>query len=150
MKCYLSGPMSGLPDLNYPAFNEAAAELRAKGHEVINPAENPEQDSWEAYMRLDLVQLLGCEVVVQLPGYWGSRGAMLEFAVASTVGIEVVDLSAFLEATFCHTCKARVLEYYFCCGFHYCETHKPAVFDEHHFDDADTGEESECYWSVAE
>jgi hypothetical protein len=38
-KIYLSGPMTGLPDLNFPAFNAAASALRAKGLNVINPAE---------------------------------------------------------------------------------------------------------------
>ena len=28
---YISGPITGLPDLNYPAFHAAAAELRALG-----------------------------------------------------------------------------------------------------------------------
>lgn len=39
MKLYIAGPMTGLPDLDFPAFHEAAAKLRAQGHEVINPAE---------------------------------------------------------------------------------------------------------------
>ena len=36
---YLSGPMTGLPDFNRPAFHAAAAALRAQGYVVINPAE---------------------------------------------------------------------------------------------------------------
>ena len=39
MKLYLMGPMAGLPDFNFPAFNKKAAELRALGHHVFNPAE---------------------------------------------------------------------------------------------------------------
>lgn len=40
-RIYIAGPMSGLPEFNYPAFNRAAAVLRAQGHHVENPAENP-------------------------------------------------------------------------------------------------------------
>ncbi len=42
---YISGPMSGLPECNYPAFNAAAAHLRALGYSVENPAENPDPDT---------------------------------------------------------------------------------------------------------
>ena len=39
MKMYLSGPMTGMAENNFPAFHDAAAKLRAGGHEVVNPAE---------------------------------------------------------------------------------------------------------------
>jgi nucleoside 2-deoxyribosyltransferase len=40
MKIYLAGPMRGYSRNNFPAFDAAAAKLRADGHEVFNPAEH--------------------------------------------------------------------------------------------------------------
>jgi len=37
-RIYLSGPMTGLPELNFPAFAAMTASLRAGGHTVTNPA----------------------------------------------------------------------------------------------------------------
>ena len=89
---YLAGPMSGLPDYNYPAFHAAAATLRALGHTVLNPAENPAPPcgTWEAYMRMALAQLVQCQTIVMLPGWMNSRGAMLERRTAVSLGIKVV------------------------------------------------------------
>lgn len=34
---YLSGPMSNLPNLNFPAFHSMVARLRAASQQIINP-----------------------------------------------------------------------------------------------------------------
>ena len=39
MIAYLSGPMTGLPDNGYPAFQAAAERLRSRGVQVISPHE---------------------------------------------------------------------------------------------------------------
>lgn len=65
MKLYIAGPMTGLPDLNFPAFHAEAARLRALGYEVSNPAEiNPDPTAgWEACMRADIAELVKCDGV---------------------------------------------------------------------------------------
>ena len=94
MKIYLAGPMTGLPEFNYPAFNAAAARLRALGHEVLNPAENPVPPcgSWAGYMRLGLSQLVQCECIVLLPGWADSKGALFERKTAQVLAMDVVHL----------------------------------------------------------
>jgi hypothetical protein len=37
---YVAGPMTGIKDFNYPAFNAVAEDLRAQGYEVENPADH--------------------------------------------------------------------------------------------------------------
>lgn len=89
-RIYLSGKMSGMPEMNYPAFNAEAARLRALGFHVENPAENSEQSSWEDYMKAAIIQMLSCEVVVMLPGWSESRGALIERELALRVGLKVI------------------------------------------------------------
>ena len=98
-RVYLAGPMSGLPERNYPAFNAKAAELRARGWHIENPAENPAPPcgSWQGYMRMSLWQLMTCEAIYLLPGWAGSKGACMEFSVAQGLGLEVIE--AFTEMT---------------------------------------------------
>lgn len=88
-RIYLAGPMSGIADFNYPAFNQAAEQLRAKGFVVENPAENPQPacNSWSGYMRLALRQMLTCDMVVFLPNWQTSKGALLEYEVAKQLEI---------------------------------------------------------------
>ncbi|QBI98786.1 hypothetical protein SEA_BOBBY_156 [Mycobacterium phage Bobby] len=95
MATYLAGKMSGIEDFNHPAFHAKAAELRAAGEEVINPAEfdaeiGPDQP-WDAYLRRDLVLLAErCDKIVLLPGWEDSKGANLEHHVGRQLGMTIV------------------------------------------------------------
>jgi len=95
-RIYISGPMTGLPGLNFGAFHCAAAQLRALGYEVVNPAEKQsetEELSWEEYLRQDLQQMLTCDTIALLPGWETSKGAHLELHVAHRVGMHVVSVA---------------------------------------------------------
>jgi hypothetical protein len=89
VRAYISGPMSGLPDFNHPAFHACAERLRTAGFDVVNPAEiNPVPIVPRAEcMRRDIEALLTCDVIVMLQGWEKSRGAVLEMMVATEVGI---------------------------------------------------------------
>lgn len=94
MKLYLSGPMTGLPDYNKPAFYRAAAELRVAGHEVVNPAEHEglaKGTAWADYIRKDLVLLAQCDGIAVLPGWHLSRGARLEVYIALNLALPTLD-----------------------------------------------------------
>ncbi|TKK29527.1 hypothetical protein PspCFBP13528_17495 [Pseudomonas sp. CFBP13528] len=91
-RIYLSGPMTGLPGLNFPAFAAMTASLRADGHVVTNPAElNPDSGSWTDCMRRDIAALMECDTVATLPGWEHSKGASLEVLIAERLGMTVVN-----------------------------------------------------------
>lgn len=98
-RIYISGPMTGKPALNFPAFHAAAAQLRAVGLEVVNPAELDEQDAgkamqWEDYMRRDIKALMDCTHVAVLPGWQESKGASVEVGLAHALGMPVERVEA--------------------------------------------------------
>lgn len=87
MKVYIAGPMTGLPDWNFPAFHAAAAAWRDAGWEVINPADafNGATDlPYRRYVEKDLEDLRTCDAIALLPGWDGpnARGSVWEWAVA--------------------------------------------------------------------
>ena len=102
LRLYLAGPMSGIEQFNFPAFYEAAATLRAAGHDIVSPAEMDADDgidgeamasengdatklslTWAQLLSRDVL-ILGDETeaavdgIVFLPGWTASRGAKLE------------------------------------------------------------------------
>jgi hypothetical protein len=89
MRVYVSGPMTGLPAFNVPAFRQMAAQLRDLGFAVENPAENPACGSWLDYMRLDIAALARCDWIIMLPGWLKSRGASIEHRLATDLGLPV-------------------------------------------------------------
>jgi hypothetical protein len=111
MRVYIAGPMSNLPQFNFPAFYAAAAALRAIGFEVVSPAEMDDAEdkgvallsatgnpadakrSWGDFLARDVKLLAdgGIEGIVFLPGWQDSRGARLE----ATVGLLQKNFSFF-------------------------------------------------------
>ena len=102
-RVYVAGPMTGLPEFNYPAFEAAARDLRALGFDVSNPVEidhaaghdvnRDGPQSHRDYMRRDLPEVLSCDAVVVLPGWENSKGARIEVGVAVECGLGVFDAS---------------------------------------------------------
>jgi hypothetical protein len=102
MKVYIAGPMTGLPEWNFPAFHAAAADWRREGWEVINPAEAFDGATdlpYSAYVEKDLADLRTCQAIALLPGWDGptARGSVWERHVAEMMGLEVYDASTFVR-----------------------------------------------------
>jgi len=92
-RIYISGPMTGMPEHNFPAFNAEAARLRALGYDVVNPVDiNPDPGvTWHQCLRNDLQALLTCDTLALLDGWMISQGAHLELHVAHRVGMRIVE-----------------------------------------------------------
>lgn len=103
---YLGGPMSEIPQFNFPRFHEAADTLRQAGYNIVSPAEldDPEvsaqamasetgdhgttDDSWEDFLSRDLIvcSLPNCVGGIFLEGWWFSDGALGESWVLNFLG----------------------------------------------------------------
>ena len=97
MKLYIAGPMSNLPEFNYPAFMDAERQLLAAGYEVENPA-NPGHVNgwtWQDYMKRGISQLVRCDGVALLPGWRKSRGAWIERDLALLLGMPCAELAVW-------------------------------------------------------
>lgn len=120
IRVYIAGPMTGLPEWNYPAFNDAADRLRSSGHaiSVTNPADNfgkkTDLPRWR-YISKSLDQIQGlakimystsddCMLAV-LPGWQGSPGACLEVETAFQLGLPVYDLECIMAPHWEEGCK---------------------------------------------
>jgi hypothetical protein len=112
MKIYVAGPMRGIRDFNFPAFHQAAFQLRMLGHEVFNPAEKDEEqygtdigksetgDEAEAEAKgFSLREALAMDLdwicrhadaIYMLRGWENSKGAAAEHATAIALGLEVM------------------------------------------------------------
>ncbi len=93
-RIYIAGPMTGMPDHNFPAFHAAAERLRNAGWYVVNPAENfggRTDLPREAYMRIDVALMATCDAIAMLPLWKESRGARVEYLLAREMGMEMMD-----------------------------------------------------------
>ena len=98
VKIYIAGPMTGLPESNFPAFALAAEQLTAAGFTVLNPADHGTDTSkpWHHYIRLGLRMLLDADAVATLPGWEVSRGATLEVHTAHALAMPVMPIGEWL------------------------------------------------------
>jgi hypothetical protein len=108
--------MRGRKDFNFPAFNQAARQLRALGHEVFNPAERDvealgrvprSKHGDESRIRgFSLREALAADTqwialhadgIAVLPGWDESKGAQAEVALAHALRLEVRPVAEWLE-----------------------------------------------------
>lgn len=94
-RVYISGPMTGLPELNAPAFNQAAAKLRRLDYAVCSPTETSgflgEHLAHHEYLRFDFERVLEADFLVVLPGWEKSKGARAEILMALRMGVKCWD-----------------------------------------------------------
>ena len=102
-RIYIAGPMSGYDKSNFPAFDAAAAVLRAQGIDVVSPAElddpetkaralanEPQTQTWGEFLARD-VKIVADQVdgIAVLHNWERSKGAKLEVIVALLAGKDI-------------------------------------------------------------
>ena len=94
MNVYLAGGMTGIPDLNRPAFAKGADKLRLEGHVVFNPAAANLEGMPLGRIMAYVLTWLCCdaEAIALLPGWRRSGGARIEFLLAKYLGLKVIYL----------------------------------------------------------
>jgi len=94
---YIAGPMTSIPEFNFPAFKAAASDIDEMGVSAVYctafgiPPAPEDALPWEEYRREALQLMLTCNAVVVLPGWRESKGARLEVYVALELGMPVVE-----------------------------------------------------------
>lgn len=106
IRLYIAGPMTHIPQFNFPAFDAMAATLREVGYDVVSPAElddptdraaalaSPDgsilsygqgvKKTWGQFLARDVLLIADGDAegpidgIVVLPGWGNSRGARLE------------------------------------------------------------------------
>ena len=92
MIAYISGPMTGYPDFNFPAFAAAAATFRGAGWTILSPHENFGGDQtrdYLEYLRADMEAIRQAEAIILLPGWPSSNGARWELQIALGLKLKV-------------------------------------------------------------
>ena len=118
MKVYVAGPMRGIKDFNFPAFEAATKQLTSLGHEVFSPANRDVLLHGKSMFKtktatveeieakgFSLRDALGADTewicanadaVALLPGWRKSLGAKAEAALGKALGIRVDPIDKFI------------------------------------------------------
>lgn len=106
---YIAGPMTGLPEFNFPAFREASQKYRDLGFTVVSPAELDEQADFDptgltgnenlalhgfslnTILARDLELVSGVDGLILLKGWEKSRGAAAEIALAAALDLWIIE-----------------------------------------------------------
>jgi len=97
MIVFISGPMTGIPDCNRPLFNHVEKLLKDQGHIVLNPAVHPDgMEHWQ-YMHLCHPAVFLADMIIQLPGWENSKGAVMECEWAKSFNKEIKPATILLE-----------------------------------------------------
>lgn len=132
MRIYVAGPMTGIPQFNFPLFDEVAEALREAGEDVHNPAEMDDPSTrkeamaskdgvlvggmcnghtWGDFLSRD-VKIVADDTdgICVLPGWHKSKGARLEVFVAMQQDKPIYWWSVACKCKFGPMCYDEVLE----------------------------------------
>ena len=99
MTIFISGPMHGLPDFNYPMFHKAGDYLKAQGKQFLSPAHgrfgHPRTPPAQGHrplahdIRHTLKQLLLCDSILMLPNWRDEDDSWLQRDLANNLNMPI-------------------------------------------------------------
>ena len=101
-KVYLSGPITGIANLNIDEFQKYEDKFINLNFKVINPhklhtSEETETFKWHEFMRKDIKEMMQCDFVAVLSGWEKSKGANLELYIARNEEMPIIDAVTLKE-----------------------------------------------------
>lgn len=100
IRVFLSGPMTGIKDYNFPLFNHIAEVLRKCGYEVVNPVDIckkykkerilSDKAVFDAMIAEQQESEQTCNALVLLPGWENSKGVRLELKTAIEKNMHII------------------------------------------------------------
>jgi len=110
---YIAGPMRGYPRFNFDAFDAARDIIRSWGIDPVSPADldrkaGIDPDNSDGFsesvlrecLKRDIVELIDCDLIVMLHGWEDSAGAVAEYALATAIGIPVIEFHCGNDGTY--------------------------------------------------
>lgn len=66
--------------------------MKRLGYEPVNPLDNglSEHDNWEVHIVKDIATLLQCKAIYMLQDWQDSKGARIEYYIATQIGIPIM------------------------------------------------------------
>lgn len=97
---YIAGPMTGIPEYNFPAFDAALECLGKEGIKCVSPhqidhgetTETRRHLPYQTYLRAGFKLLLDCGGIILLKGWTHSRGTRHELHIARALHFPVFTL----------------------------------------------------------
>ena len=100
-RVFLSGPMTGIADFNFPLFNKVAKIYRERGWEVVNPVDIcrkfkkervlADKAVFDAMIAEQQEAERTCNAILLLPGWENSRGVRLELKTAIELNMRILE-----------------------------------------------------------
>lgn len=109
IRVFLSGPMTGIKDYNFPLFNHVAEVFRKCGYEVVNPVDIckkykkervlSDKSVFDAMIAEQQESERTCNALVLLPGWENSKGVRLELKTAIEQNMRIIQWEESVEDT---------------------------------------------------
>ena len=100
IRVFISGPMTGIEDYNFPLFNHVAEVFSKCGYEVVNPVDIckkykkervlSDKTVFEAMIAEQQESERTCNAIVLLPGWEYSKGVRLELKTAIEQNMRII------------------------------------------------------------